>query len=158
MPSKLLYDVSKVSLERPEYSLEDIRKINPHRHEFEQLTAILLVRPEERVIVGLREVHRDEFWVKGHIPGRPILPGVLMLESAAQLCSFYSAKVGGTEGLLGFAGIDDVRFRGIVTPGQRMLIVAVPLVLTPSHCQYQTQGVVDGKVVFDATILGVQIR
>ena len=158
MPPKLLYDVSKLDLERVEYTIEDIREVNPHRHEFEQLTAVLLLRPEENVIVGLREVRDDEFWVKGHIPGRPLLPGVLMLEAAAQLCSFYWGKVVGTKEFLGFAGIDGVRFRGLVTPGKRMLIVAVPQAISVSRCQFQTQGVVDGKVVFDATILGVKIH
>lgn len=158
MPQKLLYDVSTLDLGRIEHSIEEIRKINPHRREFEQLTGILLFRPEEKVIVGLRDVREDEFWVKGHIPGRPLLPGVLMLEAAAQLCSFYSGKVVEGHGFLGFAGIDGARFRGVVTPGQRMLIVGVPLVLTPSRCQFETQGVVDGRVVFDATILGVRIR
>jgi 3-hydroxyacyl-[acyl-carrier-protein] dehydratase len=158
VPQKLLYDVSTIDPERVEHSLDEIRKINPHRHEFEQLTAILLFRPEEKIIVGLRDVRDDEFWVRGHIPGRPLLPGVLMLEAAAQLCSFYCGKVVEAQGFLGFAGIDEVRFRGVVTPGQRMLIAGVPLVLTPTRCQFETQGVVAGKVVFDATILGVRIR
>ena len=84
MPQKFLYDLSRIDIERIEYPIEEIRKLNPHRYEFEQLTGVLLFRPEEKIIVGLRVVRSDEFWIRGHIPGRPIFPGVLMLEAAAQ--------------------------------------------------------------------------
>ena len=158
MPQKLLYDISTVDLESVERSIEDIRKINPHRHEFEQLTAILRFRPEEKTIVGLRVIRDDEFWVRGHIPGRPIFPGVLMLEAAAQLCSFYCGTVVGGEGFLGFGAINDVRFRGTVVPGERMLLLGQEKVLTPSRCLFETQGVVDGKLIFEAEILGIRIK
>jgi 3-hydroxyacyl-[acyl-carrier-protein] dehydratase len=158
MAQKLLYDVKGLDPERVEYTIDDIRGVNPHRHEFEQLTAVLLFRPEEKIIVGRRDVREDEFWVKGHIPGRPLFPGVLMLEAAAQLCSFYTSKVIPEKAFLGFAAIDHVRFRGTVVPGQRMLFIAGERMLTPSRCQFDTQGVVDGKLVFEATILGLRIR
>ena len=157
MPQKLLYDLSTVDLERVEYPIEEIRKVNPHRFEFEQLSAIVLIRQEEKLIIGRRDVRPDEFWVRGHIPGRPIFPGVLMLEAAAQLCSFYSGKFVSKGGFLAFGGIDEVRYRGIVSPGDRMFLIAVGRVLTPSRCQFETQGVVNGKVVFEATILGLRL-
>ena len=158
MPQRLLFDIADVDPERPEFTLNDIRKINPHRFEFEQLTAVLRLAPEEKTIVGLRDIRSDEFWVRGHIPGRPLFPGVLMLESAAQLCAFYCGKVMPSEGFLGFAGIDEVRYRGPVTPGQRLLILGLEKTLTPSRCLFATQGVVGGRVVFEATILGLRIK
>ena len=158
MPAKLLFDLAGIDLERIEYTIEDIRKLNPHRFEFEQVTGIVAFRPEERKIVGLRVVREDEFWVRGHIPGNPVFPGVLMLESAAQVCSFYSGRVVGSAGFLGFGGVDEVRFRGVVRPGGRLYILGVERVLTPNRCQFDTQGVVDGKIVFEAKILGVRIR
>jgi 3-hydroxyacyl-[acyl-carrier-protein] dehydratase len=157
MPQKLLLDVNGLDVDHPEYTIDDIRKINPHRHEFEQLTAIVLARPEEKLIVGLRDVRADEFWTRGHIPGRPIFPGVLMLEAAAQLCSFYCGKFVENTGFYGFGGIDDVRFRGVVGPGDRMLLIARGKVVTPSRSQFQTQGVVNGRLVFGATILGLRV-
>ena len=158
MPQKLLYDVSTVDLEHVEYTIEEIRKINPHRHEFEQLTAVLRFRPAEKLIIGLRAIREDEFWVRGHIPGRPVFPGVLMLEAAAQLCSFYCGIVVPGEGFLGFGAIDNVRFRGTVNPGERLVLIGSEKVLTPSRCLFETQGAVDGKLVFQADILGIRIK
>jgi 3-hydroxyacyl-[acyl-carrier-protein] dehydratase len=161
MPAKLLFDLSSIDLEKVEFPLEEIRKVNPQRKEFEQLTAVLYFRPEEKIAVGLRTVRADEFWVEGHIPGRPLFPGILMLEAAAQLCSFYSGKVIGpntAEGLYGFGGIDHARFRGTVSPGERLLLMASPEVLTPTRSMFLTQGVARGKLVFEATILGIRIR
>jgi 3-hydroxyacyl-[acyl-carrier-protein] dehydratase len=157
MAPKLLYDLSKVDIERIEYPIEEIRKLNPHRFEFEQLTGVLLFRPEEKIIVGLRAVLPDEFWVRGHIPGRPIFPGVLMLEAAAQLCSFYCGKVVNDPAFLGFGAIDGVRFRGVVQPGERLILLGSEKVLTGTRCQFVTQGVVGDRLVFEATILGLRI-
>ena len=70
MPLKLLYDVSHLDATRPLFTIDDIRAINPHRYEFEQLTSILFVSEDEKLVVGLRSVRTDEFWVRGHIPGR----------------------------------------------------------------------------------------
>jgi 3-hydroxyacyl-[acyl-carrier-protein] dehydratase len=158
MPQKLLFDVSNVDVESFEHTIEDIRKVNPHRYEFEQLTAVLRFRPEEKYIVGLRRIREDEFWVRGHVPGRPLFPGVLMLEAAAQLCSFYCGKVVPGEGFLGFGAIDGVRFRGTVSPGENMILIGRENVLTQSRCLFDTQGVVNGKIVFEASILGIRIK
>ena len=157
MPQKFLYDLSRIDIERIEYPIEEIRKLNPHRYEFEQLTGVLLFRPEEKIIVGLRVVRSDEFWIRGHIPGRPIFPGVLMLEAAAQLCSFYCGKVVKETAFLGFAAINDVRFRGVVQPGESLILLGSEKVLTPSRCQFVTQGVVGDRLVFEASILGLRI-
>ena len=82
-----------------------------------------------------------------------------MLESAAQVCSFYSGMVVKAEGFLGLGGMD-----GGEVPGRRRdperssTILGSERVLTPTRCQFDTQGVVNGKVVFEATILGLRIR
>ena len=57
----------------------------------EQLTAIVHVDPEKHLVAGYKDVGNDEFWVRGHMPGYPLMPGVLMCEAAAQLCSYYTA-------------------------------------------------------------------
>jgi 3-hydroxyacyl-[acyl-carrier-protein] dehydratase len=71
----------------------------------EQLTGILMFDPEQSLIVGYKDVKADEFWVRGHIPGRPLLPGVLMCECAAQLCSYYYSRATSQSRFVGFGGM-----------------------------------------------------
>jgi 3-hydroxyacyl-[acyl-carrier-protein] dehydratase len=89
MPPKLLVDLSGIDLTRVAIPIEKIRAVNPQRYEMEQLSGVITYRPELGYIIGFRDVRPDEFWVRGHIPGRPLFPGVLMIEAAAQLSSFY---------------------------------------------------------------------
>ncbi|MEM7234240.1 MAG: beta-hydroxyacyl-ACP dehydratase [Planctomycetota bacterium] len=159
MPPKLLFDPSQIDIESIALSKEDILEINPQRHEFEQLDWICHFDPDPdaQVIVGVKELREDDFWVRGHMPERPIFPGVLMLESAAQLCSVYSTKVVGVETIFGFGGADQVRFRRTLDVGERFVTIARPETITPRRSKYQTQGLVDGKLVFEATILGIAL-
>src|SRR5204862_303897 len=73
---------------------------------------------------GYKDVGTDEFWVRGHMPDYPLLPGVLICEAAAQLCSYYIVTTCLCEGeLIGFGGLENVRFRSRVRPGARLLLV-----------------------------------
>lgn len=155
MPTQVLYDPSQVDLNRIEFSVEDIRRVNPQRYEFEQLTAVNKLLKEEKLIVGHRLLRSDEFWVRGHIPGNPIFPGVLMLECAAQLCAFYYNKHFEDDRFVGFGGVDKVRFRGTVVPGDRLIMVAKGLRVTPRMSVFATQGFVKDRLVFEAEITGV---
>ena len=56
--------------------------------------------------LGFKDVTENEFWVRGHIPGRPIMPGVIMIEAAAQMASFFMKRVYGLTGFIGFSGIE----------------------------------------------------
>ncbi len=156
MAPNALFDVRTLDLSQIEYDIEEIRKANPQRYEFEQLTAILKVLPDEKLIIGYRDIKTDEFWVRGHIPGNPLFPGVLMLEAAAQLATFFRFKMAATEyKFMGFAGIDKVRFRGSVVPGDQLIIVAKAIRFTRRICVFAAQGFVLNKLVFDAEITGV---
>ena len=160
MPPQLFTDVTQLDLDNPAYSIAQVRRYNPQRYEFEQLSSVVLYDPEAELAVGVRDVGSDEFWVRGHIPERPLFPGVLMVEAAAQLCSFYSGKVGETlelEGFFGFGGIEQARFRGMVQPGDRLVLLCKPKRLSPRRSLFATQGAVDGKLVFEADILGLRM-
>lgn len=100
-----------------------IRRYNSQRFEMEQLTAIVYEDVPRRVCVGYHDIAADVFWARGHMPGLPLMPGVLLCEAGAQLCSFFSGKhdLLGTP-LLGFGGLDEVRFRDPVFPGSRLVI------------------------------------
>jgi 3-hydroxyacyl-[acyl-carrier-protein] dehydratase len=145
-------DASKVLADR-----EAIGKINPHRHEFAQLDAVLLIDESQGLVVGYRDVRTDEFWVRGHIPGRPIFPGVLMIETAAQLVSYYVMAVEPGKGFLGFGGVDGVKFRGEVTPGQRIIMMGKMVEMRARRCVGATQAFVDGRMVYEGTITGMWI-
>ncbi len=158
MAPKLLFDLDSIDLSSVQYSLEEIREMNAQRYEFEQLTAIVTLCPERKIIVGLRDIAHGEFWERGHVPGNPLFPGVLMIEAAAQLCCVYIRKVDGMAGFYGLGGVDKVRFRGTVPPGNQLYLLATPRILSGSRSLFLTQGVVDGRIVFEATIFGVRMR
>ena len=81
--------------------------VNPQRFAMEQLTAIVYIDPENHIVAGYKDVAADEFWVGGHMPGYPLMPGVMMCEAAAQLCSYYITTHGLTGGdFVGFGGLE----------------------------------------------------
>jgi 3-hydroxyacyl-[acyl-carrier-protein] dehydratase len=154
-----LVDLASLDLEHPRFGIEAVRRFNAHRHEMEQLSGIVQVNSQEGWIVGFRDVRTDEFWVRGHIPGRPIFPGVLMAESCAQLSSFYMYQtLDLPEGaFIGFGGLDRVRFRGIVTPPVRMWLIGRAVKITSRVGILDTQAVVDDRVVFEGRITGMML-
>jgi 3-hydroxyacyl-[acyl-carrier-protein] dehydratase len=156
MPPQLLYDISGIDLDRILFDQEQVRQANPQRGNMEMLNAIVYADPQLGRIIGYKDVREDEFWVKGHIPGRPLLPGVLMIESGAQLASFYSRKFIGWKGFIGFAGVDDCKFRQPVTPGCRMYILGQRNWERHRRVHCTVQGVVNGLVTFEAGITGVE--
>jgi 3-hydroxyacyl-[acyl-carrier-protein] dehydratase len=157
MPPPLLVDLKGIDLNRLEVTQEEIRKLNPHRFEMEQLHGVIKFAPEQGYAIGLRNVTDKEFWVPGHIPGRPLMPGVLMLEAAAQLCTYYFKRVTNEPRFLGFGGLDKVKFRGVVLPGSRLIIIAKNREIRSARAIFDTQGVVDSKMVFEAVITGLLV-
>lgn len=157
MAQDLLVDIDKLDLKGVEVGIEGIRAVNPHRYEMEQLSGILKFDPENGIIIGFKDVKADEFWVRGHIPDRPLLPGVLMVEAAAQLCTYYYKRSMQDDRFLGFAGIDKVKFRGKVVPGDRLIIIAKKLELRPRRAIFDTQGIVNKRLVFEGVIIGMVV-
>lgn len=159
LKSKFIVDPALLDLDNPIADIKAIRKLNPQRHEMEQLSAILYEDVERKVCAALKEITDKEFWVRGHMPGMPLMPGVVMLEAVAQLSTYFTQKNNllGAE-IVGFGGVDDVRFRGIVTPGDR-LILMVELVKARRGRMIVAafQGVVDNNIVVEGVLRGIPI-
>ena len=157
MPPTLLFDLNSINLDAVEYDQNAIREVNPQRGDMEHLNGIIWSDKKAKRILGFKDVREDEFWVPGHIPGRPLLPGVIMIECAAQVAAFYTREFLGWPGFIGFGGVEEVRFRQQVVPGKRLLMLAEHLSERHRRIRCLSQGVVDGVVVFEATIIGVQL-
>ncbi len=162
MPPPLLFELSQIDLKaRPVFDREAIDEINPQRFEMQQLDGILWYDKDKRLILGYKDVTEDEFWARGHIPGRPLMPGVIMVEAAAQLSSFFTRQIYEEKGFIGFAGIDTAKFRSIVEPGQRLYLLGHITKYkhrrNSTHVTISVQGVVDDTMVFEAVISGMQV-
>ena len=158
MPSPLIVPLSEIPAQ-PVMGIEKIREMIPQRYEMEQLSGILLFDTDRGIAVGYKDVTEREFWVRGHIPGRPLMPGVIMCEAAAQLCSFYfkMCRPADCTRFLGFGGMDSVRFRGTVVPGDRFIIVVKNEKLDTRLKIFDAQGIVGDKLVFEAKISGIEV-
>jgi len=158
MPPEIHRNPADLDLGRIIADQEAIRKVNPQRFDMEQLTAIVYVDPAQHLIAGYKDVGHDEFWVRGHMPDYPLLPGVLMCEAAAQLCSYYVATNGLMQGdYIGFGGLENVRFRSPVRPGDRLVLIAKGIKMHRRQTIFNVQGFVGSTMAFHADIIGVPL-
>jgi 3-hydroxyacyl-[acyl-carrier-protein] dehydratase len=124
VPKKpLILDFSEYDVNNVIADIQEIRRYNRQRFEMEQLTAIVYSDPVRNICAGYKDLGPDEFWIRGHFPGIPLMPGVIMCEAAAQMASYWTTKHNLMDGLVGFGGLEEVRFRDVVRPGDRFIVV-----------------------------------
>jgi 3-hydroxyacyl-[acyl-carrier-protein] dehydratase len=159
MPPALLFDLSQIDLNAvPVFGKDVISKVNPQQFEMQQLDGILWYDKEKASVLGYKDVTNHEFWVRGHIPGRPLMPGVIQIEAAAQLLSFIVTQVYEEKGFIGFGGIERAKFRLAIEPECRLYLLGhLTEVRRGRKYVCDVQGVVAGTLAFEATISGMRV-
>lgn len=158
MPPPLLFDLSQIDLMgEPIFGKEAIDEVNQQRFEMQHLDGVLWYDKDKYLILGYKDVTDKEFWVRGHVPGRPLMPGVIMVEAAAQLLSFFVRRIYEVQGFIGFASIDSAKFRSLVVPGQRLYLLGYLTKITTRKYTANIQGVVDGTMVFETVVSGMPV-
>lgn len=133
--------------------VEQIRNVLPHRYPFLLVDRILEMEPGVRAR-GLKNVTINEEFFQGHFPGHAVMPGVLIMEAMAQVGGVLLLSLGGNQGKLAyFAGMDKVRFRKPVLPGDT-LVTDVELLKTRGNVgKVNAVGYVDGQIVAEGELM-----
>ena len=130
----------------------EIQDILPHRYPFLLVDKILEVIPGKRA-VGVKNVTINEPFFQGHFPGNPIMPGVLIVEALAQVAGVAGLMAPENKGKLGlFAGIENIRFKKQVIPGDVLVLEAEFLALKMGIGKVKVRATVDSKIAAEGEI------
>ena len=158
--SRALLDLDSLDLSQDVMEDAEIRSMVPHAHEFQMIDGICHLDVEQGFIVGYKDWAEDAWWAKGHIPGRPLMPGVLMVEGCAQVATILMKKKEGwpAENFIGLGGLNNVRFRGQVVPPCRVHFVSMAAGRSSRKIlKYPAQCFLDGKMVMQMELMGVAL-
>jgi 3-hydroxyacyl-[acyl-carrier-protein] dehydratase len=129
-----------------------IEAILPHREPFLLIDEVLELEPGERA-VALKRVREDEWYLRGHFPGRPVMPGVLIVEAMAQTGAVAVLSEEENRGRIAlFAGIDDTRFKRIVEPGDELQLECTLEQVRGPIGKGRAKATVDGQLAARGTL------
>ena len=137
--------------------IEEIMNILPHAYPFLLVDRIIEIELDKRII-GIKNVTYDEPFFQGHFPGRPIMPGVLIIEAMAQTAGVLAFKSMPDEYLkkpVYFLGMDNVRFRKPVIPGDQLRLELEVTKHRHSIWGFRGKAFVDGKLAAEADLLAM---
>lgn len=142
-----------VEFGKTQLDINDIQKILPHRYPFLFVDKIIELEEDKRA-VGIKNVTVDDYFFQGHFPGRPVMPGVLIVEAMAQVAGVLMLSKKENQGKLAyFMSIDNVKFRKTVLPGDQLILEAEVVKLRSKTGQVRTKAYVDSKIVAEAELM-----
>jgi 3-hydroxyacyl-[acyl-carrier-protein] dehydratase len=154
---KLLFDLSGIDLSGCALDRRGLERYLPHRGVMMLLDALVWTSEDYTRCVGVKQVRHDEFWVPGHFPAKALFPGVLMVETAAQLaCYAYNVRRPHPV-LAAFMRIDDCVFRSSVSPGDTLHILCREVKWSMRRFISDVQGVVGDRIAFEAKLSGLSL-
>ena len=135
------------------HTTAEIQGLIPHRWPILLVDRIVEYDPDNKRIVGIKGVTANEWYFQGHFPGLPVMPGVFQVEALAQTMAIYVAKQPGFGDRIGlFAGIDEVRFKRIVAPGDTLRLEVTMEKLGSRFGRGRGVATVDGEVACEGLL------
>ncbi|MFA5357002.1 MAG: bifunctional UDP-3-O-[3-hydroxymyristoyl] N-acetylglucosamine deacetylase/3-hydroxyacyl-ACP dehydratase [Candidatus Omnitrophota bacterium] len=135
------------------FGIETIMKILPHREPFLFVDKIIFLEKGKRA-TGIKNVTINDYFFKGHFPGKPVMPGVLIVEAMAQVGGVMMLSPEENRGKLAyFLSADNIKFRKTVVPGDQLILEAEAVKVKSKTGLVRTRALVDGKVVAEADLM-----
>ncbi len=134
--------------------IKEIQQLLPHRYPFALVDRIIDYIPGKKA-VGIKNITFNEPQFQGHLPGHPIMPGVLIVEAMAQVGGIILTQMpeANTGSFFAFAGIDKVRFHRLVVPGDQLIITVELVKFRRKLAKMQGQATVDGEIATKGEML-----
>jgi 3-hydroxyacyl-[acyl-carrier-protein] dehydratase len=152
-----LLDLDSIDLSQRLLGRKELQAWIPHRGAMQLLDSVVWANDAKTRGVGHRTVRDDEFWVEGHFPSRAMFPGVLMIETAAQLALYlFNVRMGFPQ-LPAFLRIEDCSFRNPVKPGDEFYVICREVKIGRRRFISDVQGIVGDNITFHARITGMSL-
>ena len=157
MAAELLFDIQDIDIANILYGQEELNAYLPQEGAMRQIDHMAWVSDDLSQCLAVKHVRDDEFWVSCHIPGRPIMPGVLMIEAAAKNSSVLYRLKTPIVNFLGFTRCDNAIFRGQIVPGDTLLLLTQEINFSRRRFITNNQAVLNGKLIFEVQITGMRM-